>query len=112
MILSSRLFPLKFRSKYPEILLHSCSATFGDVFSSKNNYAVSVEVKDNNIEAALAQLKRRCIEADLPQEIRKRSHHLNPSERRYLNQTKSYNRAMGRVISERIQWLTKRRLIK
>ncbi len=80
--------------------------------SACSRFAVSVEVSNNNVEEALSKLRRKCMEADLPQEIRKRAHHLMPSERRYQSQTKSYNRAMGRVINQRIHWLAKRRLVK
>lgn len=76
------------------------------------SYAVAVNVTDGNAEAAWAQLKRKCAEADLPKEMRKRQHHLNPSERKFINQTAAYNKAMGRVIHQRVQWLERKRLIK
>lgn len=75
-------------------------------------FAVSVEVTSGNVPAALAQLRRKCADADLFTELRKRDHHLNPSERRFGRQRASYNRSMGRIIMQRVAWLTKRRHIK
>jgi ribosomal protein S21 len=73
------------------------------------SYAVEVEVRSGNVVDALAQLRRKCADAELFTELRKRDHHLNPSERRFGRQRASYNRAMGRNIMERVGWLTKRR---
>jgi ribosomal protein S21 len=76
------------------------------------SYAVQVDVSNGNVEAALSQLRRKCFEADLPKETRKRAHHLSPSDKKFIKQRASFNRAMGRVINQRTAWLTKRKLIK
>ncbi len=75
---------------------------------SKRHFAVSVNVTNGDVEDAWKQLRRKCADADLPKELRKREHYENPSERKFLKQKVAYNRAMGRIIHVRTQWLAKR----
>mmetsp|Transcript_36413 Transcript_36413/g.107488 ORF Transcript_36413/g.107488 Transcript_36413/m.107488 type:complete len:143 (+) Transcript_36413:101-529(+) len=80
--------------------------------SAARGFAVSVDVANGNVDQALTTLRRRCADADLFAEIRKRDHHLNPSERKFGRTRASYNRAMGRVIMHQLEWLRRRRRIK
>ena len=74
--------------------------------------AISVEIKSGNIASAIKHMRKLCLEADMPKEIRKRQHHLNKSERRFEEQTIAYNKAMGKKIHSRLSWLASRKLIK
>ncbi|KAG2485467.1 hypothetical protein HYH03_015844 [Edaphochlamys debaryana] len=71
--------------------------------------AVAVEVKDNRVQQALAELNRKREEAGIPEELRKRRYHIRGSEKRYEANKRTYKHAVGQVVSERIKWVMQRR---
>ncbi|KXZ41072.1 hypothetical protein GPECTOR_846g86 [Gonium pectorale] len=71
--------------------------------------AVIVEVEDNRVQKALADLNHKRIEAGIPDELRRRRYHMNGSAKRFEREKKAYKTAVGAVVKERIKWVMQRR---
>ncbi|PNH04313.1 hypothetical protein TSOC_009528 [Tetrabaena socialis] len=71
--------------------------------------AVIVDVKDNRVEQAMAELNAKREEAGIADELRKRRYYRNGCEQRFERDKNSYKKAVGRVVSERIKWVMLRR---
>lgn len=71
--------------------------------------SVIVSVHRNNVDQALATLNKRCKVAGLPEELRKRDHHISHQEAKYAAARRRYNGEMGSMIRDRLKWIMKRR---
>lgn len=81
------------------------------VWCPSRTMAVWVDVEDNNIEQALTRLRRRVNQSGLPEELRKRQHHLRKSQQRFVLEKAAYNREMARRITQRLNWLWCRKYV-
>lgn len=70
--------------------------------------AVKVDVVNGDVDRALSELSRQRAAAGVPQELRKRQYYRNGMMRKFERQQKSYSRAVGKLIAERVQWVKKR----
>lgn len=76
--------------------------------SQQTRSLVIVDVKNNNVDAAIGKVQRECKENGLIDELRKREYHKSGSDLKMDRQRKAYNKRMGYIIQERLRWMTKR----
>jgi ribosomal protein S21 len=81
----------------PSVLL--CAST---------RFASSVNVVGNNVDQAIARLRRQCKDSGLDDELRKREYRVPKSEMDAEKRKNKYNKRVGTIIRARLHWLTKK----
>lgn len=71
--------------------------------------AVSVDVKNNNVEAALRVLKRKLIEEGLLKLWKKKEYRITPTEQRVLDRKETEKRLARREFKAKLQWILRRK---
>lgn len=71
------------------------------------SFAVSVDVRNNNVDRAMGRIKSLTRDSGLEGELNKREYRVPGSERTARKRLQKYNQRMGSIIRERLKWLAK-----
>nr|8A22_Bt Chain Bt, bS21m [Polytomella magna]8APN_Bt Chain Bt, bS21m [Polytomella magna]8APO_Bt Chain Bt, bS21m [Polytomella magna] len=74
--------------------------------------AFVAEVRDGNVDAALAQVKKYRKTEGVNDSVRKKEYFLRPSLQKFRDSELTYAKNMGKLIHERVNWVVKRKKIK
>jgi ribosomal protein S21 len=75
---------------------------------SSRGFAVSVNVLNNNVDQAVARLRKQCKTSGLDDELRKREYRVPKSELDAQKRKNKYNKQVGTIIRDRLAWLAKK----